>query len=303
MKAYLRLEAVTKYPDWHRQPLHLTTNEMNEPWLAIKDFFNVYHLNDIRQDLKQLFEDATEAEEPDIKDHLYTIENLHRLTEAAWLLYRKRIEEKEIEMQEDDGVEEVTTHGGRFFAKRLRLMDKVHINPNHSLQEVFTHTSMDSLKTTVRQWMQHALGNELNNYCSSQQRAALMEFCNRFNYLVEAGYVIARTSSEEEKRGINIGRYNQLRTELMELEKVELLSPEEISAPGLLVKQFFERFPILRARAELWDLLEAAIVSNDKAIDRRTVLMIHECLLTLVEALWRLQKEKKKTSVKKPRRK
>ena len=93
MNPYYRIEALTHYPEWHKQPLRLTTPEIENPWLVLQDFFSVYHLTGIRRILDQLLESSIIAEEEDTKSFFFDIKNLHRLTEAAWLLHQQKKEQ------------------------------------------------------------------------------------------------------------------------------------------------------------------------------------------------------------------
>jgi hypothetical protein len=82
-------EALSSYPEWHKQPLRLTLYEMKDPWLVIRSFFTTYNLFNIRTHLKLLLQDAIEAEAPSIQSYFHTLEDLERLTEATWLLFRQ----------------------------------------------------------------------------------------------------------------------------------------------------------------------------------------------------------------------
>ncbi|XZF15306.1 hypothetical protein ACTHGU_04150 [Chitinophagaceae bacterium MMS25-I14] len=76
-------------PPWHKQPLHLTQEQMNDPQQVLHDFFAVYPVEDIRHLLKEWL-DETMLDRDDVPVYIILLyDDLLPMLEAACLLYRK----------------------------------------------------------------------------------------------------------------------------------------------------------------------------------------------------------------------
>jgi len=77
---------------WHNQPLRLTEEEMKNPWLVFLDFFECFHLNDVRELLwKWLIEvvsspNSISSEPLERSNHFYLYERLEALIEACYVI-------------------------------------------------------------------------------------------------------------------------------------------------------------------------------------------------------------------------
>jgi hypothetical protein len=74
------------FPGWHNKPLNLTIEEMENPSLVLKGFFETYDLPSIRLRLKRWLEDAVGAGSSHTAEHWHTCSQLERIVEAGWLL-------------------------------------------------------------------------------------------------------------------------------------------------------------------------------------------------------------------------
>ncbi len=64
MNQQLRHRILTQYPDWHKQPLRLSIQEMKNPHTVLTEFFSCYHLTDIRACLKEWLTEAMRPNDP-----------------------------------------------------------------------------------------------------------------------------------------------------------------------------------------------------------------------------------------------
>src|SRR6266540_2290305 len=88
MKEPLNHTATSHWPAWHNQPLHLTVQEIEHPALVLDQFFQCYHLPDIRSCLNNWLQDALAKPTIESKEHVSTHNEMQKLVEAAWLIYQ-----------------------------------------------------------------------------------------------------------------------------------------------------------------------------------------------------------------------
>ncbi|WP_207511489.1 hypothetical protein [Longitalea luteola] len=80
---------------WCNQPLRLTEEEMKDPLLVLKDFFECYHLNDTREMLwnwtvEVLTSSGSISSEPlERSNHLYFYEKMETLIEACYMILQQ----------------------------------------------------------------------------------------------------------------------------------------------------------------------------------------------------------------------
>ena len=83
------------HPQWHNQPLRLTEEECQNPKMVIEDFFECYHLNDIREILwkwtvEVVSSPGSISSEPlERSNHLYLYEKLEALVEASYIILKQ----------------------------------------------------------------------------------------------------------------------------------------------------------------------------------------------------------------------
>lgn len=80
------------HPQWHNQPLRLTAEETENPVLVIKEFFQCYHLNDVRDILWNWAVEvisspgSISSEALERNNHFYFYEKIEELIEACFVL-------------------------------------------------------------------------------------------------------------------------------------------------------------------------------------------------------------------------
>ncbi len=80
------------HPQWHNQPLRLTEEERKNPLLVLKEFFECYHLNDVRDiNWNWLVEvlsssGSISSEAIERNNHIFFYEKLEALIEACYLI-------------------------------------------------------------------------------------------------------------------------------------------------------------------------------------------------------------------------
>jgi hypothetical protein len=93
------MRTCNNHPLWFNQPLRLTEEERQNPYLVLKDFFECYHLNDVRditwkwtvEVLSSSGSISSEALER--CNHIYFYEKIEALIEACYLM-QKQMQEK-----------------------------------------------------------------------------------------------------------------------------------------------------------------------------------------------------------------
>ncbi len=91
MNERLKQEIMRQYPEWHYKPLRLTVAEIEAPLGVIGQFFECYHLPQIRSCLKEMVFDAICMDDNDAPSHYTTHEDVEKLIEAAWLIYQEAL--------------------------------------------------------------------------------------------------------------------------------------------------------------------------------------------------------------------
>ena len=94
MNQQLKNKILTPYPDWHKNPLRLSIPEMENPYLVLKEFFECYHLTDIRGCLKEWLNEVLRPDEILQMDYVHVYDQVEKLIEAAWLLHTRQCKKK-----------------------------------------------------------------------------------------------------------------------------------------------------------------------------------------------------------------
>lgn len=306
MNPYYRLKALANYPEWHNKPLRLTKAEIKNPWLVVEEFFDMFHLTDIRDDLKFWLDDTANSGTEDMRRHAHTCSMVEKLAEAVHLLYEEKEQDESggdgeatvsteldsssgEEEEDDSGFEEESDR--KPFAKRL-LIKADRNNPAETMFRVFKIEEPDTLKETVRQWCKIALANERANYEVASQREDILIFCDEVLKLIEATYCLGKIYSIEKRSGFALNRPKDLQVDFLRREQTFSLTYEELLNPVQILHHFCENFPEAYGKAELWDMLDSAIISGNGS-DKFNLLLHYQCLLTLEEAARQLHQQKK----------
>lgn len=87
-------------PQWCNQPLRLTEEEMKDPLLVLKEFFECYHLNDTRDILWKWTAEvlsssgSISSEALERSNHLYFYEKIESLIEACYMILKNQLQEQ-----------------------------------------------------------------------------------------------------------------------------------------------------------------------------------------------------------------
>ena len=91
VKTYF-MRTCNHHPQWHNEPLRLNEEEKQNPLLVIEEFFQSYHLNDVRDILwKWVVEvlsssGSISSEALERNNHIYFYEKIEMLVEAIFVL-------------------------------------------------------------------------------------------------------------------------------------------------------------------------------------------------------------------------
>jgi len=77
---------ITFYPEWHRNPLKLSREEMEKPLTVLHDFFLYYSLTGIRTSLDRWLVESLRADEKDAAGYVEMKEAIQKAIEAAWVI-------------------------------------------------------------------------------------------------------------------------------------------------------------------------------------------------------------------------
>jgi hypothetical protein len=86
------MRSCNNHPKWHNEPLRLTEEERENPFLVFIDFFECFHLNDGRQQLwNWLIEvvsspNSISSEPLERSNHFYFYEKMEALMEACYVI-------------------------------------------------------------------------------------------------------------------------------------------------------------------------------------------------------------------------
>src|SRR5215471_11820975 len=89
------MRTLNKHPQWHNQPLRLTDQERKNPVMVIQEFFDSYHLEEVRQLLwtwmvEVVTSQRSIANNPrDRNNNIFFYEKIEALVEAAFILKNK----------------------------------------------------------------------------------------------------------------------------------------------------------------------------------------------------------------------
>lgn len=89
------MRTLNKHPDWYNQPLRLSKEELVDPRIIIENFFETYHLEEIREILWDWLvevissERSISLEAKQRNDHMYFYEKIELLVEAAFVINKR----------------------------------------------------------------------------------------------------------------------------------------------------------------------------------------------------------------------
>ncbi|AEV97464.1 hypothetical protein A4D02_35905 [Niastella koreensis] len=299
-----------KHPQWYNQPLRLTKDQKRDPLPVLDDFFECYHLNEVRETLWQWLTGVLSCQrsvaiEPlDSNNYIYFYEKIEGIIEAAYVMKRKmhkhrRWQEKKKfkknNHSENNQIAEVNgkTHSNEVstttetrvneevFNKSTQLIEHVDTDPLYEINEVFKNESLGFLRDQLQNWLLVALSADTGLYDEGELRRQLFLLQEQLQILVEALFVIY--SRDREKAGVKM--------QLNEADKPRLLNQDQISNPTQVIAGFFEQFSMVYIIRELDNWLEASICfagTYPENMSELQALYTHRNILRLVKAANRL---------------
>ncbi|WP_207515966.1 hypothetical protein [Longitalea luteola] len=297
------------HPQWSNQPIRLIEKEKRDPLLVLDDFFECYHLRDVREKLWEWVSEVVTspneiASEPlERSSNLYFYEKVEGLIEAAHILRRKihkhrrkrqKIKSKKIAHSTETGSRKVNMHAKsdavtvideaatqeHILNKPKQLQEYTDEDPMYVITEVFKNESLDFLRNQLRDWRHIALSADCAIYEEGEQREQLLTFYDHLLELTEALFIIyAKNQNSSSTR------------HMIEAEKQQILSQEQIANPMQVVSAFFDQFPLNNAIRELNDWQEASICFTGvypENMSPLSALITYRNVLCLIKAANRL---------------
>jgi hypothetical protein len=300
------MKTYNNHPQWYNQPLRLTVDEKRDPLPVLDDFFECYHLNEVRQTLWEWLSEVLSSPRSisndyhDRNNHIFFYEKIERAIEAILIIKRnihkhRRWREKwKLKQATQAGIDQTVkikenSSSGKFtpaveteenidiFNKPKQLIEYVDTDPSYVIKEVFKNESLSFLRDQLRDWLFVAVSADTAIYEDGEQRKQLLSFQDQLLVLVEALFVL---NSENLEKG-----------SLTDADKPRLLSQDQIANPLQVVITFFEKFPITYCLRELDDWQEAGIAyAGDYPgnMSELGVLLTYRIALCLVKAAHRL---------------
>jgi hypothetical protein len=271
MNEPLNQRTLAEWPDYHNNPLRLTTDEINNPTGVINEFFETYHLPDIRLCMENWLHDGLVVETIESKGHVYTHDKVIKLIEACWLI---RQNNKEKLIQNTLPITTPVTEPEEVLGKPAQLIEFAEIDSLNVIIDVFQSESLHLLRDQLRDWLHVGLSADCSIYEAGEQRRQLLAFQDQLLILAEALFVIYSQNEKSIKH-------------ITEDDSPKLLNRDQIANPMQVVNTFFEKFPMAYTIRELNDWLEAGIAYAGDYPDNMSelqVLFTYRNILCLIKA-------------------
>jgi hypothetical protein len=234
------------YPDYHNQPLKLTIEEIENPYIVIDEFFESYHLPDIRLCLDNWLHDGLSVETIESKAHFSTHEKITKLVESCWVI---RHSFKETNDESTLPISDPVSEPTEILAKPVQLIEWVDIKPYFVLREVFNPSGWCFISNALQEWLFIALASDFVAYDGSEERQNLIAFNDQLRLLVEALFIITLQDITD---AATKERYQKT-------YNIHLLTKDQTTQPKQVIVEFFSKYPSAYITRELYDWLEASI--------------------------------------------
>ncbi|WP_207511065.1 hypothetical protein [Longitalea luteola] len=248
------MKTYNHHPQWRNQPLRLTEEQGQDPRPVLDDFFQCYHLNDVRQILWEWLTEvlcSQRINEPlERNNHIYFYEKVEFVIEAAYVICKGPDHQIKKNFRSENVIQVAETRENESdLIKPKQLIEYVDSDPFYVIKEVFKNESLPFLRNQLRDWLRVALSADCSIYEEGEQRKQLLSFQDQLMILVEALFVIYNKNRENAN----------VETQISETDKPRLLNQDQIENPMQVITEFFEKFPIVYVSRELNDWLEAGI--------------------------------------------
>jgi len=254
------------------EPLRLTSEQIENPNLVLTDFFQCYHLHDVRELMWQWLTAAVSIPGSHADDghernnYMFFYEKMESLVEAAWIMKRQIgsiISPVSLppETASNESVQATAkvAQPARF-SKPARLIEKAATDPIEVITETFDQATLSDLTDyLLPNWMRVALINTQSPYSSGKGREILYEFYELLAPFVTQLYIASEN--------------------------------QQLTNSSTLFLDFFQQCPIDYLRRELADFLEAGIGYDGaypNGFSPWQAWMAYNHILCLVEAAYQL---------------
>jgi hypothetical protein len=237
------MKTLNCHPVWRNQPLLLSPAQTENPNLVLTDFFQSYHLRDVREIMWQWMTEAVSGPNSHSIDHhdrnnyLFFYEKIEALVEAAWTMNRsgQPVANPAKQLKTDTANKPVQTPEKAIqttrFSKPARLIEKATTQPVEVITEVFDQVTLNDLtEYLLPNWFQVAIVNSQSPYSNGNGRETLYEFFELLFQFVE--------------------------------ELHALWTNQQLTNLSPTITDFFRQCSIDYLRRELADFLEAGIGHN-----------------------------------------
>lgn len=275
------------WPDWHYKSIRLTAEEIENPIKVIDDFFQCYHLPDIRACLQDWLQDALFKETIEVKEHVRTHAQVERLVEAVSLLVGSAVgsvnpgKYANRSLVYARGYEKIGTAKERF-KKPESYIEKLKNNPLLVFQDGSNIPFLDILEYLLPMWFRTALMNDECPYSDNNDlREILSEFYDDLVKLVQSVAIIKESRSAGNGKPVNSRKRWK--------DSIPNIEDDEIAHPEKVIAAFYEKFSIDYVRRELRDFLDAGVGYDGTYPNRFTpwmALMTYEYTVCITEAAW-----------------
>jgi hypothetical protein len=302
------MKTYNNHPQWYNQPLRLTKEQKSDPLPVLDDFFECYHLNEVRQTFWEWLTEVHSSQrsiaiEPlDRSNYIYFYEKIEGVIEAAFVLkkrihkHRRRWEKRKLKKGNQLGKDQAvriaespdklstaveSVENGAIFIKPKQLLEYVDEAPIYVVIEVFKNESLAFLRDQLRDWLHVALSADCHIYEDGENRRQLFSFQDHLLVLIEALFIIYTQNADKA----------DIEKQITEADKPRLLSRDQIGDPMQVLIEFFKKFPITYSIRELDDWLEAGIAyagDYPENMSEYGVLLIYRNVLCLIKAAHRL---------------
>jgi hypothetical protein len=271
------MKTLNNHPQWHKEPLRLIKKEKCNPHIVLDDFFDCFHLQDVRETLWRWLvavissPESISSEPLERSNHIYFYEKVEGIIEAAYIMkrkmrkHRRRREKRKFRNDDQPKAQSIKTEGPfdsiipeagidtveneELPNKARQLIEYAGENPFHVLREVFNPDKLVFIIDEVKDWLHIGLSADCNAYDEAEQRNNLIIFHDHLLLLIEALFVINLQYTDDAN----------LKRKFSTAYKPCLLNTLQVANPEQVIAAFFEKFPTIYITRELDSWFEASL--------------------------------------------
>jgi hypothetical protein len=228
-----------EFPSWQDLPCRLNNHQLEHPLEVILEFFECFHLPDIRKDLLDLYDYSTGHEADNAKSLFFVYIEVEKLIEAVWVL------KDGISKNNGEKYKLLSPVPPEILGKKPTPLELAKNEPTKVVFDIFEQYTLTEMRSWLKDWSFVATSGECNAYDEAESRKQLNILVNDLNSFFEAVYVI--------NSQINTPIKQSTQDKIIDLSRDQVMNPKE------LISSFFKKFPITYLRRELCDWLQASI--------------------------------------------